>query len=36
VTPQAVAQHSRPELMITHEPGQMFMTDLPREAAPGG
>lgn len=36
VTPQAVALESRPELMITHEPGQMFMTDMPREAAPGG
>lgn len=35
VTPQAVALESRPELMITHEPGQMFATDLPREAAPG-
>lgn len=36
VTPQAVARHSRCDLMITHEPGQMFMTDLPREAMPGG
>ena len=35
VTPQAVARESRPELMITHEPGQMFVTDLPREAAYG-
>ncbi|MDQ2923069.1 MAG: putative hydro-lyase [Candidatus Dormibacteraeota bacterium] len=35
VTPQAVAAEARPELMITHEPGQMFVTDLPREAAPG-
>ncbi|MDQ6692518.1 MAG: putative hydro-lyase [Candidatus Dormibacteraeota bacterium] len=33
VTPQAVALEARPELMITHEPGQMFVTDLPREAA---
>ena len=24
-----------PELMITHEPGQMFVTDLPRESASG-
>ncbi len=32
VTPQAVAQEARPELMITHEPGQMFVTDIPREA----
>jgi uncharacterized protein YcsI (UPF0317 family) len=31
VTPQAVAQSARVELMITHEPGQMFLTDLPRE-----
>lgn len=35
VTPQAVAREARPELMITHEPGRMFMTDLPREALPG-
>lgn len=31
VTPQAVALQSAPELMITHEPGSMFVTDLPRE-----
>jgi uncharacterized protein YcsI (UPF0317 family) len=31
VTPQAVALESRLELMITHEPGIMFLTDLPRE-----
>ena len=31
VTPQAVALASRPELMITHEPGIMFLTDLPRQ-----
>ena len=31
VTPQAVALESRPEFMITHEPGIMFLTDLPRE-----
>jgi uncharacterized protein YcsI (UPF0317 family) len=31
VTPQAVALETKPELMITHEPGQMFVTDLPRE-----
>jgi uncharacterized protein YcsI (UPF0317 family) len=31
VTPQAVALESRPELMITHEPGIMFLTDLPRD-----
>jgi uncharacterized protein YcsI (UPF0317 family) len=28
VTPQAVATASRPELMITHAPGHMFVTDL--------
>jgi uncharacterized protein YcsI (UPF0317 family) len=27
VTPQAVATQSRPELMITHAPGHMFVTD---------
>jgi uncharacterized protein YcsI (UPF0317 family) len=31
VTPQAVALETRPEFMITHEPGIMFLTDLPRE-----
>jgi uncharacterized protein YcsI (UPF0317 family) len=31
VTPQAVAVKARVELMITHEPAQMFVTDLPRE-----
>lgn len=30
VTPQAVALAARIELMITHEPAQMFVTDLPR------
>jgi uncharacterized protein YcsI (UPF0317 family) len=29
VTPQAVAAASRPELMITHAPGHMFVTDMP-------
>jgi uncharacterized protein YcsI (UPF0317 family) len=29
VTPQAVAQECRPELMITHAPGHMFVTDEP-------
>ncbi|MFQ5878721.1 MAG: putative hydro-lyase [Dehalococcoidia bacterium] len=28
VTPQAVALHSRPALMITHAPGHMFITDV--------
>ncbi|GIM44973.1 UPF0317 protein YcsI [Collibacillus ludicampi] len=28
VTPQAIAMHVKPELMITHAPGHMFITDL--------
>lgn len=28
VTPQAVAMHVKPEIMITHAPGHMFITDL--------
>jgi uncharacterized protein YcsI (UPF0317 family) len=32
VTPQAVAQASRPPLMITHSPGCMFVTDRPDAA----
>jgi uncharacterized protein YcsI (UPF0317 family) len=35
VTPQAVARDAEVELLITHEPGRMFVTDLPREAPPG-
>jgi len=31
VTPQAVAVKARVDFMITHEPAQMFITDLPRE-----
>lgn len=31
VTPQAVAMHVKPEIMITHAPGYMFITDLPNE-----
>jgi uncharacterized protein YcsI (UPF0317 family) len=31
VTTQAVAQRARVDFMITHEPAQMFVTDLPRE-----
>ncbi|UOF92539.1 putative hydro-lyase [Fodinisporobacter ferrooxydans] len=27
VTPQAIAMHVKPELMITHAPGHMFITD---------
>jgi uncharacterized protein YcsI (UPF0317 family) len=29
VTPQAVALESKPEIMITHSPGYMFITDIP-------
>jgi uncharacterized protein YcsI (UPF0317 family) len=29
VTPQAVAMRAKPDLMITHAPGHMFVTDLP-------
>jgi uncharacterized protein YcsI (UPF0317 family) len=29
VTPQAIAMQIRPELMITHAPGCMFITDIP-------
>ncbi len=29
VTPQAIAIHTRPPLMITHSPGHMFVTDVP-------
>jgi uncharacterized protein YcsI (UPF0317 family) len=28
VTPQAVAMHVKPEIMITHAPGHMFITDV--------
>jgi uncharacterized protein YcsI (UPF0317 family) len=35
VTPQAVLREAEVELVITHEPGRMFVTDLPREAPPG-
>lgn len=31
VTPQAVALNSKPEIMITHSPGHMFITDLKDE-----
>jgi uncharacterized protein YcsI (UPF0317 family) len=31
VTTQAVAEKARVDVMITHEPAQMFVTDLPRE-----
>jgi uncharacterized protein YcsI (UPF0317 family) len=31
VTPQAVAAKACVDLMSTHEPAQMFVTDLPRE-----
>ena len=29
VTPQAVAMASKPDLMMTHAPGHMFITDRP-------
>jgi uncharacterized protein YcsI (UPF0317 family) len=35
VTPQAVALETRVELMITHEPGVMFLTDLPCDGGSG-
>lgn len=31
VTPQSVALESRPEWMITHSPGKMFITDIPND-----
>lgn len=31
VTPQVAAQHAKPEIMITHAPGHMFVTDLQDE-----
>lgn len=31
VTPQAIAMHIKPEIMITHAPGHMFITDLKTE-----
>jgi uncharacterized protein YcsI (UPF0317 family) len=31
VTPQAIAMHVKPEIMITHAPGFMFITDLKNE-----
>lgn len=31
VTPQAVAMHVKPEIIITHAPGHMFITDLKNE-----
>jgi uncharacterized protein YcsI (UPF0317 family) len=34
VTPQAVAVAARPELMITHAPGSMLVTDLPAGPEP--
>jgi uncharacterized protein YcsI (UPF0317 family) len=34
VTPQAVAVQSRPELMIAHAPGHMFVTDEPESGPP--
>ena len=34
VTPQTVAMTAGLNFMITHEPGQMFVTDLPRDGSP--
>ena len=34
VTPQLAIANAAPELAITHEPGHMFITDLPAEANP--
>jgi uncharacterized protein YcsI (UPF0317 family) len=31
VTPQAVAMHVKPDIMITHAPGHMFITDMQEE-----
>lgn len=31
VTPQAVAMHVKPDIMITHAPGHMFITDMKEE-----
>ncbi|MXW99435.1 MAG: putative hydro-lyase [Acidimicrobiaceae bacterium] len=33
VTPQLAIAYARPEMAITHEPGHMFITDLPAEAS---
>ena len=33
VTPQLAIASARPEMAITHEPGHMFITDLPAEAS---
>ncbi|MGI8314798.1 putative hydro-lyase [Halobacillus mangrovi] len=32
VTPQAIAMHMKPKLMLTHAPGHMFITDQKNEA----
>ena len=32
VTPQAIAKEIKPEIMITHSPGKMFVSDLKNEA----
>ena len=34
VTPQLAIANAAPEMAITHEPGHMFITDLPSEANP--
>ena len=32
VTPQAVAMTVKPDIMITHAPGHMFITDIPNSS----
>lgn len=32
VTPQLAAQHAKPDIMITHDPGYMLVTDLTRDS----
>ena len=34
VTPQLAIANARPEIAITHEPGHMFITDLPADPSP--
>jgi uncharacterized protein YcsI (UPF0317 family) len=36
VTPQTVAMHARPSLLLTHAPGHMFLTDLRAGSVSGG
>ena len=34
VTPQLAVANAAPEIAITHEPGHMFITDLPADPSP--